>query len=146
MDLIQTFVMRNTIVLHILIPIWLTLTLVQGHGVRESKNFCANYLSKFLIDLNWIWYTIETCWCDEPHIHSMLSIEHSSETYLYYKLYDVIKKRNFNVGLYSEISFILGMVIKSTKLYILVSVWMTLTFIQGHSCIRNKKILVSIFS
>ena len=30
------------------------------------------------------------------------------------------------------------MMIKTTQLYILVSVWMALTFIQGHSCMRNK--------
>ena len=27
---------------------------------------------------------------------------------------------------------------ETTKLYILVSVWMILAFIQGHSCIRNQ--------
>ena len=30
------------------------------------------------------------------------------------------------------------MMIKTTKLYILISVRMTLTFIQGHSCIKNE--------
>ena len=30
------------------------------------------------------------------------------------------------------------MMIKTTKLYILISVWVTLTVIQGHSCIRNN--------
>ena len=51
--------------------------------------------------------------------------------------------KNFNVGFYSDISrpisFRFGMMIERTKLYIMVSLWMTLTFIQGHSCIRNKK-------
>ena len=32
------------------------------------------------------------------------------------------------------------MMIKTTKLYILVSVWMAFTFIQCHSGVRNKKI------
>ena len=32
----------------------------------------------------------------------------------------------------------LGIMIKTTKLYILISVWMTLMFIEGHSCMRNK--------
>ena len=36
--------------------------------------------------------------------------------------------------------FKLGMMIKTTKLYILISVWITLTFIHGHSCIRNQKL------
>ena len=40
------------------------------------------------------------------------------------------------------------MMIGTTKLYIFISIWMTLTFIQGHSCMRNKKKKpsVSIFS
>ena len=31
------------------------------------------------------------------------------------------------------------MIIGTTRLYILLSVWMTLTFVQGHTCTRNKK-------
>ena len=62
----------------------------------------------------------------------------------------ILFKKNFNFGLYShicsQISFKLDMMIKTTKLYILISVWMTLTFIQGHSCIRNKKKLWCPFS
>ena len=30
------------------------------------------------------------------------------------------------------------MMIESTKFYILISVWMTLTFILGHNCVRKK--------
>ena len=52
------------------------------------------------------------------------------------------KKTTFNIDLYSDIyrliSFKLGMVIETTKFYILKSVWMTLTLIQGHSCMRNQ--------
>ena len=33
-----------------------------------------------------------------------------------------------------------GIMIKTTNLYILISVWMTLTFIYGHSCMRNQKL------
>ena len=55
-------------------------------------------------------------------------------------------KKNVNVGLYSDmkrpISFTLGMMIETTNLYIVISVWMTLTFIQGHICMRNKNISV----
>ena len=44
--------------------------------VRETKN-CTNYLTKFVINLNWIWFTIETCWCDQLHTHFILSIQYS---------------------------------------------------------------------
>ena len=54
------------------------------------------------------------------------------------------KKSNFNVGLYSDIyrrsSFKLGMIRETTKLYIFISMWMTLTFIQGHRSVRNQKL------
>ena len=43
---------------------------------------------------------------------------------------------------YWPISFRLGLMIKTTRLSILLSVWMTLTFTQGHSCMRNKKFVV----
>ena len=58
--------------------------------------------------------------------------------------YLILLKR-FSVGLYSYIyrlSFLFkfSMMMGTTKLYILISVWMTLTFIQGHSCTRNQKL------
>ena len=53
----------------------------------------------------------------------------------------MILLKNFNVGLYADIyrpiSFNLSMMIEIPKLYILVQVWMTLTFVQGHSCITK---------
>ena len=39
------------------------------------------------------------------------------------------------------VSLKLGVTIDTFKLYILISVWITLAFIQGHSCMRNLKIL-----
>ena len=50
--------------------------------------------------------------------------------------------KSFNTGMqsdvYESISFKLCMMIDTIILYILFSVSMTLTFIQGHSCIRNQ--------
>ena len=43
-------------------------------------------------------------------------------------------------GHYTPIFFKLGMMIKDTNLYILISVWMTLIFIQGNNCIRYQKL------
>ena len=58
------------------------------------------------------------------------------------------KKKNFNVGLYSDIyrliSFKFGMIIQITKLNILMPVWMTLTLIQGQ-LYKKSKTSVSIF-
>ena len=55
-------------------------------------------------------------------------------------------QKNFNIGwnsdTYRPISFKLGMMIETTKLYIMILVWVILTFIQGHSCMtmRNLKL------
>ena len=55
-----------------------------------------------------------------------------------------ISLEKFNIGLNSDITNILsvklGMMIETSKLYILISVWMILMFIQGHSCIWNRKL------
>ena len=52
----------------------------------------------------------------------------------------MISLKIFNIGLYSDsfiqISFQLGKMIETTKLYGLISVWMTLIFIQGHREIK----------
>ena len=39
--------------------------------------------------------------------------------------------------IYQLISFKPGAIVETTKLFIKIPVWMTLTFIQGHSCMRN---------
>ena len=39
------------------------------------------------------------------------------------------------------ISFKVGVIIEITKLCILIPVWMTMMFIQGHSCVINQKLL-----
>ena len=44
----------------------------------------------------------------------------------------------YTFSFYRAISVKLGVMIETTELYILMSVWMTLTFIQGHSCMRNQ--------
>ena len=79
-------------------------------------------------------------------ISSCPFVVHGREPYLYYFVW----KQNLNVGLFSDIwrpiYFKLGMMIRTTKLYMLIPVWITLTFIQGHSCIRNSKTSVSLFS
>ena len=50
--------------------------------------------------------------------------------------------KNVNIGLYSDfdrlICFKLGLMIETTKLYIFILIWMTLTFIQGHSCMKKN--------
>ena len=51
---------------------------------------------------------------------------------------------NFDMGLYLDnyrpISFKLGLMIETTKLYIFTSVWMALSFPLGRSCMRTRKL------
>ena len=71
--------MIDTIVLYILVLVLLFLTLIQGHRTARKQNLCVSYLRKFVNNLNGIWYTVETCWYDEPYIHFMLSTQYSRE-------------------------------------------------------------------
>ena len=48
--------MINTIVLYILTLVFIDLDLDSRPW--ESKNFCINYLTKFSIDIDGIWYTV----------------------------------------------------------------------------------------
>ena len=115
--------MIDTIVLYILILTKLTLILNQRHRSARKHKFGANYLIKFSMYLNGM----------EPHTRFILFIQYSRERTLYD--YIILLEKNFNVGLYSDIyrqiSFEFSVMIKTTKLYILISVWMTLTFIQS---------------
>ena len=56
-------------------------------------------------------------------------------------LYMISFEKNINVRLFSDIyrliSFKLCMMIETTEQYILISVLVALTFIQGHRCLRN---------
>ena len=42
-------------------------------SARKPKLLCQ-LSHKVLNQFEWIWYTIETCWCDEPLTHFILSI------------------------------------------------------------------------
>ena len=68
--------MIDTVVLYILILVKLTWPWFKVTGMLESKIFCANYLTKCSVDLNWIW----KCWdlCDESP-HFILSTQYSRE-------------------------------------------------------------------
>ena len=112
----------------------------------ESKNSCANYLMKLWMNLNGMWYTIVTCSCDEPHTHLFcpFSIQ-GREPYLCHFV-NSKKKISLYSDIYKPASFKLGMMIEITKLSVLISVWITLTIIQGHSCMRNIKKLWCPFS
>ena len=57
-------------------------------------------------------------------------------------------KTPFNVGLHSNMyrssSLALGILNEMTKFYILIPVWMTLFFIQGHTGMKDENFLVNV--
>ena len=98
------------------------------------------------MDLNGIWCNFETCWFDKACFHSIFHPFNIQGRKPY--LYDFIKI-NFNFGFYSNtyrpISFKLDRMIETTKFYILISVWITLTCSQGHICMRNLDLDLDIY-
>ena len=61
---------------------------------------------------------------------------HGGESYLC----DLVKNTcsaDMDLDIYRQISFKLGVMIETNELYILIPKWMTLIFIQGHSCMRT---------
>ena len=108
--------MIDTIVLYILILAQLILTLIK---VRESKNFCANYLHTrffnqwnlaYCLDLL-MWWTSYSIYL----IHSIFKGENSTCVILFRHL-----QTNFVRTWYDD---------RDLKLYISISVWMALIFI-----------------
>ena len=135
----------------------MTVTFIQGHrGARKRKLLCQ-LSQKFAFDLNgflvccWdllVWW-FHTCFIltvpfsiqgREPDSHDFVKKTNKQKTPKTKK----IKQKNFNISLYSDIyecvPFKLGLMIETSELYILTSVWMTLTSIQGHSCMRNQRL------
>ena len=94
------------------------------------------------------WHTLEIRWYDEPHTHCISSVQYSRESSpLMSFLKNIFVKKLLTLTCiqtftdqFLSFSFKLVMMIEATKLYILKSVWMTLTFIQGHSCMKNQKL------
>ena len=47
--------------------------------MQESKSFCTNYLTKLSIDLNGIWYSVETFVSDQSYTHFVMADQYSGE-------------------------------------------------------------------
>ena len=116
--------------------------MVQGQGsVRKQKDIPeAIVFTKFLINANgillycwdlFVWWTSYSFYL----IHSIFKGENPAY---------VISFKNNNSDVYTDIyrliSSKLGITLETTKLYSSISVWMILTFIHGHNCMRNQKL------
>ena len=119
----------DAIELYILILVHVTWILIQGHRSARTQTFLLQLSDKVSVSFNGLWYTVETCWLDQLHF---ILFKGENPTYVI----SWKKTNTSDVGLlsniYLPISFKLG--------YILISVLMTLTFIVGHSCMRNQEL------
>ena len=82
----------------------------------------------FLINLDKIWYIVMTCWCVQAHAKFVCMIN---------------IHRWVHLDAYEPFTFKLGMMVDMTDLYILISVWMSLTFTQGHRLMRTLELVKS---
>ena len=117
--------MLDTTEMYILILAYLTMTRIQDLREAKRQKFCTNYQT-FSMDMDGIWYAVETCCSNEPLTHLISSDQYS---------------RDF-LGLHLDVnqltSFKLNMNIDTTKLYILIHVWITWTYVQGHRYMRKQ--------
>ena len=140
------------------------MTFIQIKGERVSNNFNANIFTSF--QSIWMEFCAVESWgvfcfglgcllafcCSVlggffggvgggRGVCCLINIE-GRESYLRY-----FDKGNFNVGfywgIYGPCSFKLGMMAETNQRYILMPVYVTWTFIQGHNCMRNQKVLCS---
>ena len=104
-------------------------------------------ISQFSINLNGLWYTIQTCWCEEPHNHFILNIQCSRERSLFVIIWFCFLKKKFclHSDICRPISFKLGVMIKITKLYMLISFWWPWPSVKSQ-LYKKSKTSVSIFS
>ena len=122
-------VMMVTTKSNILILVWVTLTLIQGHRIKERKNICASYHTKFSIGLGGVWYAVETCWCEELQLSLPHRLIPNGENSAYVISF---RKKEINTGLCLDscrlISFKLAVMTETTVLYIFKPVWVTMIF------------------
>ena len=109
--------------------------------------------------LNWPWPWFKVTQVQEMEVGvllrliSVVNLNSRVVLFIQYSRYRILLTYDFfffffkyiyNIGshsdIYRPISFKFSMMIKTTKLYSSISVWMTLTFIQGLSCIWNQKL------
>ena len=69
----------DTTEFYILIQVSITFMLLQGHGMQERKNICANCLPNLSVVWDGILHTVETSWSDDPYIGFISPDQYSKE-------------------------------------------------------------------
>ena len=137
--------MKDSIDGYIWTLLWLTLILIQAHRSARKLTFLCqlshNVFDQFGWNLAKCWEWL-VCWTSCSFYFFSSRFEGENFTLAIWLKKKIIKK-NFTSPCiqtyFGPISFTLGMMTGTSELCILTSAWMTLIFIQGHSCMRNKK-------
>ena len=136
--------MIDTIELYILILVQLTFTLIQDHRSARKLKLQWQLSPKVFDRFGWnliycwdllVWWTSYSFYL----VHSVVKGKNPTCLILWKNTWTLACIQTFN----TPISFKLGMMIGTTKLCILISVRMTLTFIQAYSYMRNQKLWCS---
>ena len=130
-----------------LIPIWMTLTFIQGHSYMmiKQKLLCC-FPHKSPNGCGWNFYAAMTWWSVKfkPVVSHMIHIQGRELNFGDFK--DNIFKIALCLDASELICFKLGMMIDMTKLPILIPVWSTLTLTQGHRVVRKLELTQSFCS
>ena len=81
--------------LYTLILVWVTLALIQGHKLRESKKFFTRGITEFSVYLDEIWYAVKTWWYDKQNAHFFLAKQYPREKTHFMQIH---YKQNFNIA------------------------------------------------
>ena len=107
----------------------------------NDRYCCTPQFNTSLVDLDFDWRPQE---CETANISYSFCLVHSAFKAEALLMWFCFKQKNQHWLLYRPISLKLCLMIETTELYILISIWMILIFVEGHSW-KKRKPLVSIF-
>ena len=132
---IKLGVIIKTTKFNILIPVWMTLTVIQDHSCTSSQKLLPHSLPNLSISLDEIQYIVTVCWfVDAPATFYWLCSRKRTLFAWFSHLYTVnVGQRR---GSCERICFKVGVTLDTSKLYGVILVWKTLTISQGHRITR----------
>ena len=123
-------------------PVWITLTSNEGHSFMRKLEFLHSFSRKFSINLDQMWYVATTCW--SVLVQGKFYIQgrdHVSVMCICIYLYKYMFKIGWRLDTNQVTSFTCGIMTDMTRFYMMMPVWMTLTFTQGHRVARKLKLV-----
>ena len=125
--------MIETTKLYILISVWMILIFIERHSCMRNWKLQCPFLTNLIIVLDEIQYVATTCWIVEAHAMGTSIVQGRQlcwHDFMKYMFNSILCRDTCEV-----ICLKLNMMLNMTKLYSLISVWMTLMFTLGHSLV-----------